>query len=435
MSRTASTGVKVIIVGAGFAGLTTAIECYLKGHSVTVLESFPVLKPLGDIISFAPNAGRIIHRWPPAPISTAPTVAEQYSPICLRNDIFTFRRWDGEFLTTQPVHERKEDAPEFSGHRGAMHQILFEYAKALGIDIRLGLRVVQYVEETDRAGVRYIVRGADESTPEPEVMWADIVVGSDGVRSKARELVLGYVDNPKPSGYAVYRAWMDASSIAQDPLTAHLVAGADYHVGWFGPDVHFIFAYIQNTQSVSWVCTHKDDADIEESWSFPGKLADVLKVLDGWDPVARRIVQLAESCVDWKLVYRDPLERWVSKAGRICLLGDSAHPFLPTSIQGASQAMEDGVVLATCLSLAVQRGDPLPDAVRAYEKLRYDRVRRAQVLGETNRDKWHKADFDKVKEDPEGMKLGRDEWLFAFDVEKDACERYAAVVDELKKRP
>lgn len=35
----------------------------------------------------------------------------------------------------------------------------------------------------------------------------DMVIGADGVRSKARELVLGYVDKPKSSGYAVFRAW------------------------------------------------------------------------------------------------------------------------------------------------------------------------------------------------------------------------------------
>jgi 2-polyprenyl-6-methoxyphenol hydroxylase-like FAD-dependent oxidoreductase len=36
---------------------------------------------------------------------------------------------------------------------------------------------------------------------------ADVVIGADGVRSKARELVLGYFDKPKSSGYAIYRAW------------------------------------------------------------------------------------------------------------------------------------------------------------------------------------------------------------------------------------
>lgn len=35
----------------------------------------------------------------------------------------------------------------------------------------------------------------------------DCVIGADGVRSKARELVLGYEDKPKSSGYAIWRAW------------------------------------------------------------------------------------------------------------------------------------------------------------------------------------------------------------------------------------
>lgn len=38
-------------------------------------------------------------------------------------------------------------------------------------------------------------------------MTADLVIGSDGVRSIARTLVLGYEDKPKSSGYAIFRAW------------------------------------------------------------------------------------------------------------------------------------------------------------------------------------------------------------------------------------
>lgn len=33
-----STGIDVLIVGTGLAGLTAAIECIRKGHSVRVLE-------------------------------------------------------------------------------------------------------------------------------------------------------------------------------------------------------------------------------------------------------------------------------------------------------------------------------------------------------------------------------------------------------------
>jgi len=113
----------------------------------------------------------------------------------------------------------------------------------------------------------------------------------------------------------------------------------------------------------------QDEADIDESWSFPGKLEDVYKVLEGWDPICKAIVEKTPSLVDWKLVYRDPLPRWVSDKGRIALLGDSAHPFLPTSAQGATQAMEDGVVIAVCLRKAQSKGR-IPTAVRAYQDIR-----------------------------------------------------------------
>lgn len=114
----------------------------------------------------------------------------------------------------------------------------------------------------------------------------------------------------------------------------------------------------------------QDEADIDESWSFPGKLEDVYKVFEGWDPLCKTIVSKTPEShlVDWKLVYRDPLPTWISKAGRIALLGDSAHPFLPTSAQGATQAMEDGVTIAICLRRAGK--EDVPDAVRTYQRIR-----------------------------------------------------------------
>jgi 2-polyprenyl-6-methoxyphenol hydroxylase-like FAD-dependent oxidoreductase len=47
------TGLQVVIVGAGFGGLTAAIESKLKGHDVVVLEKAPEWKHLGDIISIS----------------------------------------------------------------------------------------------------------------------------------------------------------------------------------------------------------------------------------------------------------------------------------------------------------------------------------------------------------------------------------------------
>ena len=50
------------------------------------------------------------------------------------------------------------------------------------------------------------------------------------------------------------------------------------------------------------------------------------------------------------------------------LVGDSAHPFLPTSGQGAGQAVEDAATIAICLELAGKQGISL--ALRASEKIR-----------------------------------------------------------------
>ena len=179
-----------------------------------------------------------------------------------------------------------------------------------------------------------------------------------------------------------------------DPETKHFCENGDTFNGWIGQDVHFLFSTIKGGKDCCWVLTHKvsnvsrsssvnsyskadccsslvqDDADIEESWSFPGKLEDVYKVFEGWDPLCKRIVSKTpeNQITDWKIVYRDPLPTWTSKGGRIALLGDSAHPFLPTSAQGATQAMEDGVTIAVCLRKAGK--EHIADAVRTYQEIR-----------------------------------------------------------------
>ncbi|KAI5820119.1 hypothetical protein BZA77DRAFT_127223 [Pyronema omphalodes] len=407
------TGLKVVVVGAGFGGLTAAIECHLKGHEVVILEKTPTWTQLGDIISISPNAGQVLSRW------DSSLVADKLNALCMHHKHFRIHTHNGDWVLDQPKYPPNKEKPMYNGHRADFHRVIYEYAMSLGIPIKLGRRAESYHED-DIEGKAWVV------TDEEEVFKGDVVVGADGVRSKARKLVLGYDDKPKSSGYAVYRAWFDAEAagITTDPLTREFVANGDTHTGWLGPDVHFLVATCKGGKEISWVCTHKDEENIEESWSLPGKIDDVLKILEGWDPRCRAIVERTPSCVDWKLVSRDPLPTWITSSARTCLLGDAAHPFLPTSIQGCSQAIEDGCALATCLALS--HADPkisplqkVPTALKTYQKLRYERVKEAQKKGEQVRDMWHKADWTKVRENPESIKLPREDWLMRHD-----CERY-----------
>ena len=75
-----------------------------------------------------------------------------------------------------------------------------------------------------------------------------------------------------------------------------------------------------------------------------------------------------QSVVDYKIMWRNPNPKWVSDGGLILQLGDSAHSFLPTSANGATQAMEDGISIAACLKLAGRNNIAL--ATRVHTALR-----------------------------------------------------------------
>jgi 2-polyprenyl-6-methoxyphenol hydroxylase-like FAD-dependent oxidoreductase len=147
--------------------------------------------------------------------------------------------------------------------------------------------------------------------------------------------------------------------------------------------------------------------------------------LEGWHPAVQKILKATpDPIIDWKLVYREPLPTWVSPKQRIALIGDAAHPFLPTSIQGASQAMEDGTTIAVCLSIAGK--SKIQEAIAVFEALRYERVKAAQKTGEETRDMWHKANWDEVKKNPGSIQLKRQAWLLNFDAEEYAENHYTA---------
>lgn len=237
------TGLRVIIVGAGFAGLTAGIECQRQGHSVVILEKSSELQPLGDIISFGPNAARIIQRWP--------GVAPQFEAISLRPRFFTIQSWRGDRIYDQPwaADEEHHWGPRFDGHRAEYHDILLRHAQTLpGLEIRLGARVEDYFEDETQAGVA--LRGGER-------LCADVVLAAEGVRSPGRKIVLGFEDKPKPSGYATYRCWFGTEELAKDPALRWLVEDGDKQVAWLGQDSHFIAAALNGGKDFSWVCTHK----------------------------------------------------------------------------------------------------------------------------------------------------------------------------------
>lgn len=145
-------------------------------------------------------------------------------------------------------------------------------------------------------------------------------------------------------------------------LTGHLgTDNAHYHR--IGEDTHLVQNTLRDGQEFNWIITrklsHEADMEIKESWFQEGDMADVRKHIAELDPRIEAAIDKTPALLDWKICYRDPLPTWVSKSHKIVLLGDSCHPHLPTSAQGASQATESAAVLAVCLKMASRNNIPL----------------------------------------------------------------------------
>jgi len=260
----------------------------------------------------------------------------------------------------------------------------------------------------------------------------DVIIGADGIKSLCREAVLGIDSKPISSGYACYRAFSDSvNEIKSDPVCAGLVKKDCLNV-WIGEDMHIVQNTLKDGEEFNWILTHKDERQIKESWFQPGDMDDVKRLIADWDPTIVQAISHTTECLDWLICYRDPVPTWVSKSGKICLIGDCVHPHLPTSAQGASQAIESGATLAICLKLG--KGD-LIVASRSYERLRQPRVREAQKCGEDLRDRWHSAlkSLDHGQDiDPDSI-LMKNAWLYPFDAEKDTRDRWDAISEQVRR--
>lgn len=138
-----------------------------------------------------------------------------------------------------------------------------------------------------------------------------------------------------------------------------------------------------------------------------------------------------DSLIDYKLVWREPLKTWLPKSARILVMGDAAHCHLPTSGQGGSQSVEDGVSIAVCLRRA--KGD-VKLALRAFERIRYNRAHVIHMSSVSNRNEYHNVEWTPqfVKDHPGSLSLRRPEWIIEHDAKQFAEDNFEKVVEGIR---
>ncbi|KAF2792924.1 FAD/NAD(P)-binding domain-containing protein [Melanomma pulvis-pyrius CBS 109.77] len=405
-----------IVIGAGLGGCAAALALHHHGHRVLcVLDKVREFGRLGDSLGLGENAFKLLQRWG--------CDVDEIRRIGNQAPNMTIRRWkDGKELAVQPLM----DMAGYIGHRGDYHDVFLEWVRRRDIPVRMGSEVVAF-EDTDPQPIITLKSG--------EKLSADIIIAADGIKSLARPLVLGFSDDPVSSGYACFRAFFKPTSAQRSDPKINKYMREDCVNFWIGPDTHVVQNTLRNGEEFNWILTHKDDGDVPESWFQPGDMNEVRRLVKDLDKDVRGIVEATESCLDWKICYREPLPTWISPhSHRIALLGDSCHAHLPTSAQGASQAVESAGVLAVCLGLVEGHGE-VKIATRCYEKLRFGRTRESQTNGEDLRERWHNVlkGVDEEREvDPEEVKI-KNRWLYSFDAEEDARTRWKSVREGVEK--
>lgn len=428
----------MIVIGAGLGGCAAALALHHQGFQVTIYERLRTFRRLGDSLGLGENALKLLRRWGGQHLYESLTQIGNQAPN------MQIRRWsDGKVLAQQPLM----DMAGYIGHRGDYHEVFLKAVAEAGMEVLMGTEVVGFDEE-----------GPSVTLAGGRVVEADVVVGADGIKSRARELVLGFKDHPRSSGYSCFRAYFPGEVLKGEEACKEFTQGDCVNI-WIGEDTHVVQNTLRGGEEFNWILTrkisHEKDMEITESWSQEGDLNEVFKCVKGLDEriVAAMRHTPKDKLLDWKICYRDPLPTWVSRSHKIALLGDSCHAHLPTSAQGASQATESAAVLALCLKLAGKDNVPLAVGetlrtcgfahadcrqTRTYEKLRFARTRRSQTNGEDLRDRWHSALKDAnegIEIDPESVKM-RNRPLYDYDAEADTLERWhtvsSQVAEELK---
>ncbi|MBL6456276.1 FAD-dependent monooxygenase [Belnapia sp. T6] len=345
---------RIGIIGAGVAGSVLA-EMLIGQPGITV-DIYDRRQPgeaeeTGTGLNVGPNALKALRLHLPA------------RHAALRTASLPWTRWtialaDGAPLFDLPLLEVAEE-PGIRLRWAELYRLLREPSAGLthygvelvGVEEDWAGRLVPVLEVAD--GTRLLPRGYD------------LLVGGDGRYSALRVLTAGapapvfhgiamsrlLVPQADDCPYDDYGQWFNGNARL---LSYRLPGGAAYIAGGFplpSPEAE--------------IPAEAKTAAFQRALYLPG-------LAEPCPAVAWMAAQLAEGAeaIHWARLQDAPLCRSAA-AGRVLFLGDAAHAMVPTLGQGATQAIEDGVIAGALL----RRGGGAED-VAAWRDTRIAFVRR-----------------------------------------------------------
>ncbi|GAA1990393.1 FAD-dependent monooxygenase [Amycolatopsis minnesotensis] len=317
---------KALIVGGGIGGLAAAVAFHQRGWEVEVLERAPEFTEIGAGLSIQPNGLRALDALGLGEALRSGGLADPPSGIrrtngswLIRNDVADLKRRFGQWVTV---------------HRAGLVDLVLAALPARAL--RPGTAVRQVRPDGT------VLHSGGTTT-------ADLVVGADGVHSATRRSLWPDVPGPRYVGYTAWRLIAPPQPVDGSAETW----GRGQRFGHVPMPDGRVYCYLMANAP---------------SGSRTG-MADLRDRFARWhDPIPALLNTASEDSVLQHDTYELPnLRTYVS--GKVALLGDAAHAMTPNLGQGACQALEDAVTLASTVdTLGVRAG-----------LAEYDRTRRPRT--------------------------------------------------------
>jgi 2-polyprenyl-6-methoxyphenol hydroxylase-like FAD-dependent oxidoreductase len=292
---------KILVVGAGAAGLSFALECAHRGISVRIIEKRLARVYVGKATGVSLGAWRLLEKYGISPDKN-----------CNAIPMKRFAFYDDEKVVAEV------ELPKIYGMQPAylypqveLEKILENKLSELGVDVEYGSELGS-LESCESGTVRIISCGAEIK----EIESFDWIIGADGAHSSVRNLAC--ISFPGKE----YREQWSVAEICTGMWPAN--EQAQLHLKGSGVGLFLSQPSFGNVQGI-------------QNGSGVG-------------------LELAKRFPDSKIVYerdfRVSLRRVATpRKGRVWLIGDAAHVQSPVGGQGLNLAIWDGLTLAKSLIL------------------------------------------------------------------------------------